>query len=68
MQVSIFLFSKAFQRKFSLFFLEHLMIKLQAKRFELNFLLKLSELTSNYMLTLGYLNPDLNNLGQMIFQ
>ena len=68
MPVSIFLFSKAFYRKFSLFFLEHPMIKLQAKRFELNFLFKLSELTSNYMLTLGYLNPDLNNLGQMIFQ
>ena len=61
MQVSIFLFSKAF----SLFFLEHPMIKLQSKRFELNFLLKLSDLKSNSMLTLGYLNPDLNNLGQI---
>ena len=61
MQVSIFLFSKAF----SLFFLEHPMIKLQSKRFELNFLLKLSDLKSNSMLTLGYLNPDLTNLGQI---
>ena len=35
--------SKSLLRKFSLFFLEHPMIKLQAKRFELNFLLKLSD-------------------------
>ena len=41
------------------------MIKLQSKRFEPNFLLKLSDLKSNSMLTLGYLNPDLNNLGQI---
>ena len=41
------------------------MIKLQSKRFEPNFLLKLSDLKSNSMLTLGYLDPDLNNLGQI---
>ena len=41
------------------------MIKLQAKRFELNFLLKLSDLQSNVTLTLGYLYPALNNLGHM---
>ena len=40
------------------------MIKLQAKRFELNFLLKFSDLKSNFTLTLGYLNPALNNQGQ----
>ena len=40
------------------------MIKLQAKRFELNFLLKFSDLKSNFTLTLGYLNPALNNRGQ----
>ena len=39
------------------------MIKSQAKRFELNFLLKLSDLKSNLTLTLGYLNPALNNPG-----
>ena len=39
------------------------MIKSQAKRFELNFLLKLSDLKSNFTLTLGYLNPALNNPG-----
>ena len=40
------------------------MMKLQAKMFELNFLLKLSDLKSNFTLTLGYLNPALNNPGQ----
>ena len=40
------------------------MMKLQAKIFELNFLLKLSDLKSNFTLTLGYLNPALNNPGQ----
>ena len=39
------------------------MIKLEAKRFELNFLLKLSDLKSNFTLTLGYLNPALNHPG-----
>ena len=39
------------------------MIKSQAKIFELNFLLKLSDLKSNFTLTLGYLNPALNNPG-----
>ena len=39
------------------------MIKLQANRFELNFLLKFSDLKSNFILNLGYFNPALNNLG-----
>ena len=52
--------------KFSLFFLEHPMIKLQAKRFDLNFLLKLSDLKSNSTLALGYLNLALDNPGQVI--
>ena len=39
------------------------MIKLEAKRFELNFLLKLSDLKSNLTLTPSYLNPALNNPG-----
>ena len=43
------------------FFLKHPMIKLQAKRFELNFLLRLSDLESNFTLTLGYLYPALKN-------
>ena len=40
------------------------MIKLQAKRFELNFLLRLSDLESNFTLTLGYLYPALKNPNQ----
>ena len=47
-----------------LFFLEHPTIKLQAKIIELNFLLKFSDLKSNFTLTLGYFNPALNNPGQ----
>ena len=42
------------------------MIKLQAKRFELNILLKFSDLKSNFTLTLGYLNPALNNQGLIL--
>ena len=56
---------KSLLGKFSLFFLEHPMIKLQAKRFELNFLWKFSGLKSNLTLTLGYFNPALNNPGQV---
>ena len=62
-QVSLFLCPRVFKGKFSPFFLEHLMIKLEAKRFELNFLLKLSDLKSNLTLTPSYLNPALNNPG-----
>ena len=39
------------------------MIKLQEKRFELNFLFKLSDLKSNFTLTPGYLNLALNKPG-----
>ena len=35
------------------------------KRIKLNLLLKLSYLNSNFVLTLGYLNPPLNNLALM---
>ena len=42
------------------------MIKLQAKRFELNFLLKFSDLKLNFTLTLGYLNPASNNRGLIV--
>ena len=41
------------------------MMKLQAKRFKLNFLLKLSDLKSNFALNLGYLYPTLNNSSQV---
>ena len=49
-------------RSFSLFFLEHSIIKLDTKWIKLNFLLKVSDLRSNFTLTLSYLNPALNNL------
>ena len=62
--ISLILCSKVFYGNFQLFFLEHPMIKLQAKRFELNFLLRLSDLESNFTLTLGYLYPALKNPNQ----
>ena len=61
-QVPQFLCSRAFFRSFSLFFLEHSIIKLDTKWIKLNFLLKVSDLRSNFTLTLDYLNPALNNL------
>ena len=46
----------------SLLFITHPVIKLLAKRILQNFLLKLSDLKSDFTLTLGYLNPSLNLL------
>ena len=48
-----------------LFFLEHQIIKLWAKRTKLNLAFKLSYLICNFELTLDYLNPALNNPAQM---
>ena len=45
--------------------MEHLIIKLLTKRILLNFPLKLPELKSDFTLTLGYLNPALNNPAQI---
>ena len=59
--VSLFLYSKAFLGKFSMSFLKHQIVILQTKRIRLNFLLKLLDLKSDFTLTLGYLNPALNN-------
>ena len=44
-------------------YVDHSIIKLQAKIFELNFYLKPSDLQSNFTPTMGYLNPALKNLG-----
>ena len=52
-----FLLSKAL----FLFFLQYPIIKLYAKRIKLNLLFKFSYLSSNFALTLCYLNPALNN-------
>ena len=48
-----------------LFFLEHQIIKLWAKRTKLNLAFKLSYLICNFELTLDYLNPAFNNPAQM---
>ena len=52
---------KHFLGQFSLIFIEHRIINLLTKRTKLNLLYKLSYLNSNFALTLGYLNPALNN-------
>ena len=60
-QFSFSFVQKHFLRQFSLTFIEH-QINLLTKRIKLNLLYKLSYLNSNFALTLGYLNPALNNL------
>ena len=50
---------------FSLLFLEYPIVKLWAKRIKLNLIFKLSYLSSNFALTLGYLNPASNNPAQV---
>ena len=60
-----FFSSKAFSQIIFCTFLEHSIIKLQTKRIKLNLLLKHYYLNSNFALTLGYLNPALNNLTQI---
>ena len=52
---------KHFLGQFSLLFLELPIINLYTKRIETEMLFKLSNLNSNLALTLGYLNPALNN-------
>ena len=52
---------KHFLGQFSLIFIEHQIINLLTKRTKLNLVYKLSYLNSNFALTLGYLNPALNN-------
>ena len=56
-----FFHKKHFLGQFSLFFLELSIIKLQTKRIKLTLLFKLLNLNSKFALTLGYLNPALNN-------
>ena len=63
--VSLFLYSKAFLGKFSVSFSKHQIVILQTKKIRLNFLLKLLDLKSDFTLTLGYLNPALNNPAQL---
>ena len=59
--VSISFVQKHFLGQFSRIFIEHRIINLLTKRIKLTLLYKLSQLNSNFALTLGYLNPTLNN-------
>ena len=52
---------KAFSRIIFPFFLQFQVTKMQTKRIYLNFLFKLLFLNSKFALTLGFLNPALNN-------
>ena len=63
-RVSFSFVQKHFLGQFSLIFIEHRIINLLTKRIKLNLLYKLSYLNSNFALTLGYLNPALNNPAQ----
>ena len=60
-RVSFSYVQKHFLTKFSLLFLELPIINLQTKRIKTETPFKLSNLNSNLALTLGYLNPALNN-------
>ena len=51
---------------FLVFFKEHPIINLLTKTIKLKLLSKLSFLNSNVALTLGYLNPALNNSAQQV--
>ena len=50
-----------------MFFLEHPIIIFKTKKIRPNFLLKLSDLNSDFALTLGYFNLTLNNPAQISF-
>ena len=60
----LFFVQKYFPGYFSLFFIEHQLITLHAKRIKLNLLFKLSDLNLYLALTLDYLNPALNKPAQ----
>ena len=49
-----------------MFFIEHQIIIFVTKRIRLNFLLRPSDLKSDFTLTLGYLNLALNNPAQLV--
>ena len=58
-------FFQSLLEKISLFFLRTSNDQIASKKIWTEFSLKLSDLKSNSMLTLGYLNPDLNNSGHV---
>ena len=63
-RVSFSFVQKHFLGQFYVIFIEHRIINLLTKRIKLNLLYKLSYLNSNFALTLGYLNPALDNPAQ----
>ena len=65
--VSLFLCSKAFKGEIFLILFRTFNDQIaKKKKIELNFLLKLSDLKSNFTLILGYLHPALNSPGQIV--
>ena len=58
-------FFQSLLEKISLFFFRTSNDQIASKKIWTEFSLKLSDLKSNSMLTLGYLNPDLNNSGHV---
>ena len=65
-QVSFSFDQKYFLDNFLCCFYEHPIINLLTKKIKLNLLFKLSYPNSNFALTLGYLNPALNNRVQIL--
>ena len=63
-RVSFSVVQKHFLGQFSLLFLRASNHQLVDKRIKLKLFFKLSNLNSNFALTLGYLNPALNNPAQ----
>ena len=57
----VYQFKSIFEKKFPVFFQNIQSSNWSSKRFKLNFLSKLLDLKSYFTLTLGYLNPALNN-------
>ena len=65
-RVSFSFVQKNFSVNFLCYFEKHSIINLLTKRIEVNLLFKLSYLNSNFALTLGYLNPALNDPAQSL--
>ena len=67
-RLSFSLLKSIFSDNFLCYSKEHLIINLLTERIKLTLLFKLSNLNSNFALTLGYLNPALNNPAQKIMR
>ena len=60
-RLSFNLFKSIFSDNFLCYSSEYAIVNLLTERIKLNLLFELSNLNSNFTLTLGYLNPALNN-------